>query len=86
MESVKAVDITFNVGHYYISGFFTCNFTSGTQMYYFSLSDVRCMLFGNKLLVRTAKHNKDWTGGQNNHIEIEEGMFERFFSRLSVVY
>ena len=57
-----------SLGYYYLSGFFTVN----EQYYYFSIPDVRWS--DNKLLVRTAKHNKDYTGGANNFFEIKSGL------------
>lgn len=72
MKTVGATDIEFNVGHFYISGFFNV----GTKLYYFSLCDVRgCNLKNkNSLLYRTAQHRKDWSGGANRYIDIEENM------------
>ena len=79
--SIGATAITFSRGHFYVSGFFTI----GTQAWYFSLSDVRGMEYGlrinpdscsNKLLYRTAKDYKDYTGGGNRYAKIQEGMAE----------
>jgi hypothetical protein len=74
--SISATNIEFNYGHFYISGFFTI----GTQAWYFSLSDVRGMEYNlnrdcmGKLLYRTAKDYRDFTGGQNRYAKIEPGM------------
>ena len=72
MASIGATDIEFNVGHFYISGFFNM----GTKLYYFSLSDVRDFSPSRRisLLYRTAQHRKDWTGGVNQYVNIEENM------------
>jgi hypothetical protein len=77
LQSIGATDIVFNYGHYYISGFFTV----GTKMYYFSIGDVRWFfsVSGCKypLLYRTAQHYKDYTGGINQYVEIENGMAKK---------
>ncbi len=79
LKSIDVTDIVFSVGHFYISGFFTVN----NQAYYFSLPDVRdinyclktnpdsCMC---KLLYRTAKDYKDYTGGVNRYVKIKFDM------------
>lgn len=74
--SIGATNIEFNYGHFYISGFFTID----TQAWYFSLSDVRGMEYClnqscmGKLLYRTAKDYRDFSGGQNRYATIESGM------------
>ena len=81
LQAIGATKVEFHNGHFYISGFFTI----GTQAWYFSLSDVRGFEYGlklnpdschNKLLYRTAKDYKDYTGGQNRFAKIEPGMGE----------
>lgn len=72
LKKIGAYGVVYSKGHFYLSGFFTVN----EQAYYFSLSDVR----GNndihpKLLVRTAKHYKDYTGGSNMWVNINSGMY-----------
>lgn len=57
--------------HFDVSGFFTA--PSG-QPYYFSLSDLRWSK--DNLLVRTAKHYKDYTGGHNNFVRISSGVID----------
>lgn len=52
-------------GHYYLSGFFRVK----GQWFYYNLSDVRYWTRDIKLLVRTADHPKDYTGGQNNYVK-----------------
>jgi len=53
-------------GHFYISCFIKNNATS--KLIYLSISDVRHFpdSWYNNILIRTAKHEKDWTGGSNN--------------------
>jgi len=79
LRTIGATQIVFNRGHFYVSGFFTVD----NQAWYFSLSDVRGMDYGlknhpescmNKLLYRTAKHYKDYTGGHNRYAIIETDM------------
>ena len=65
---------SYNVGHFYVSGFIQ-NKENG-KFVYFSLSDVRGNCFGkhflSNVLVRTAQHNKDFSGGANNYTSLEE--------------
>lgn len=79
LQSIGASNIEIGKGHFYVSGFFTL----GTQAWYFSLSDVRGMDYGlanypdscmNKLMYRTTKSYKDYTGGYNRYAKIESGM------------
>jgi hypothetical protein len=87
LKSQGATDIVFSRGHFYVSGFCTIN----GQVWYFSLSDVRGMNYClnqscmGKLLYRTAKHYKDYTGGQNRYAEIKTGMGENMFWSFKVV-
>jgi len=53
----------FHIGFYYWSGFGIIN----GQYYYFSVFDVRHFSL-KKILFRTAKHNKDFTGGMNQYL------------------
>lgn len=71
LKKIKATDIQLSKGHFYISGFFKV----GEQCFYISLSDVR----GNdtNLLIRTAKHYKDYTGGGNYYVSIDTGMAKK---------
>lgn len=60
---------------YGFSGFFT---TNNDKIYYFSLIDLRNSLNEYpKLLIRTAKDYKDFTGGHNNFIDIDENFKDR---------
>ena len=58
--------ISFNRGHFYLSGFVK-NVATG-KLAHFSTSDIRGSGDGfyNNILIRTAKHDKDFTGGSNN--------------------
>jgi len=55
-----------NVGHFYLSGFLR-NAATG-KMAYFLTSDVRFFPdeWNSNLLVRTAQHERDYTGGRND--------------------
>lgn len=63
-----------NTGHYYVSGFFK----KENQWWYYSINDVRYFNYIS-LLIRTAKDNRDFTGGANHYLEIKPGMFKDFF-------
>lgn len=63
LKVMRCQNITFNVGHFYISGFFD---DANGQLWYFSIDDVRWMS-DMTLLVRTAQHRKDYTGGTNQY-------------------
>jgi hypothetical protein len=67
---INAYNIVFNYRHYSISGFFTAY----GNCYYFSISDVRMMFGGMRLMYRTAKDYKDYSGGHNQFVNLEEGM------------
>ena len=69
LTKVGVTDINFSVGHFYISGFFT---SANGQIYYFSLSDVRGRV--EKLMYRTAKDYKDYTGGANQWVKLMPDM------------
>lgn len=70
LKEIGAEFISFNRGHFYVSGFFK----KDGQMYYFSQSDVRWFA-GDSILVRTAKHEKDFSGGSNNFTTLDSQMF-----------
>jgi hypothetical protein len=74
LKKIKAKDIEFSKGHFYLSGFFRI----GEQLIYFSISDVRHGLGFRagrpEMLVRTAQHNRDFTGGANTYVFIEPNM------------
>ena len=75
LQSIGAKLTNFNVGHFYLSGFFSRN----GKCYYFSLSDVREMEFQDQidLLYRTAKDSKDFQGGHNCYVRLETGMAKK---------
>lgn len=72
LTSVGATNLQFNVGHFYISGFYTIE----TQIYYFCLDDVRWNA-GDSIYYRTAKDYKDYTGGCNKYTTLQNGMAQR---------
>ena len=59
-----------NKNHYEFSAFFK---DTDDNYVYFSISDVRYFQneWYNHILVRTAKHDKDYSGGQNNYTNLE---------------
>ena len=59
-------NIKISNGHYYFSGFATKN----EKVIYFSISDVRHFP-EDKVLIRTAKDYRDFTGGGNNYAQLE---------------
>lgn len=62
-KSIGATDFDFHINHYEFSGFF--NYSG--QWWYFSSGDCRFKIC-NWFLIRTAKHNKDYTGGVNQRV------------------
>lgn len=79
LQTLGATLTAYSVGHFEVSGFFR----KGDQCYYFSFGDVRGMEFviatGRKveMMYRTARDEKDYTGGGNQWVEVGEGMAER---------
>lgn len=59
--------VNWNVGHFYVSGFIQ----KSEQYVYFSIRDVRYCNWYDNVLIRTAAHDKDYTGGWNNYTSIE---------------
>jgi len=61
--------IEFDRNHYYISGFIKRN----DKFVYFSISDVRHFPneWTDNILIRTAQHERDYTGGTNNYATLE---------------
>ena len=72
LAKVECTLLTFNRGHFYVSGFFK----KGEQIYYFSVSDVRDGYWNRevKMLYRTATSTKDYTGGSNQYVNIKDNM------------
>jgi len=64
LKKLNATEIEFSKNHFSFSGFFKV----AEQLYYISIGDVRWNK--NEMLIRTAKHNKDWSGGANNRVTI----------------
>jgi|TARA_R100001463_G_scaffold44377_1_gene92243 hypothetical protein len=65
--------------HFYISGFFELeNKENGNkQTYYFSIEDLRG---GQTFMIRTVKDFKDYTGGTNHYLSLDD--FERLKTDL----
>lgn len=62
--------VAYNRGHFYISGFLEHKETK--KLIYFSTSDVRGSSgWFDSVLIRTAQHIKDYTGGANNYTTLE---------------
>ncbi len=63
--------VNFSRGHFYISGFVK-NTTTGKYIY-FGTSDVRFFReeWHTQILIRSAKHEKDYTGGRNGFYTLE---------------
>ena len=78
----KLNQFTAKSNYYFISGFFELeNKESGkTQIYYYSIEDLRFM---QKFLIRTAKDFKDYTGGINNYLALDD--FERLKDELEYI-
>jgi hypothetical protein len=59
-----------NIGHFYVSGFLK----KDDKFVYFSVSDVRHFPneWFNKVLIRTAKNEKDYSGGSNKYTNLKE--------------
>ena len=70
LAKVECSLLKFNRGHFYVSGFFR----KGSQLYYFSVSDVRDSWGIPTMLYRTATSTKDYTGGHNQYVNIEDDM------------
>ena len=68
LKEKGCTNIEMSYGFYYFLGFFT---SASGQVYYFSCSDVRHFGY-DKLLYRTAKHYKDFTGGGNCYVDVKE--------------
>jgi hypothetical protein len=49
-------------------------FQVGEQWYYLSCPDVRSWGGNQMFLVRTAKHNQDWSGGHNNYVHFTKNI------------
>ena len=67
LKELNCTELECNIGHFYIFGFFNSAYG---QLWYFSISDVRWGQH-NTILIRTAQHRKDYTGGPNMYAELE---------------
>ena len=62
--------VSYSRGHFEVSGFLEHKETK--KLVYFSTSDVRgSQDWYNSILIRTAQHIKDYTGGMNNYTTLE---------------
>jgi hypothetical protein len=68
LKEMQCTNVKMSYGFYYFSGFFTNKFG---QIFYFSCSDVRHFGY-TKLLYRTAKDYKDYTGGSNRYVDVDK--------------
>jgi len=73
--------VSFNKGHFYVSGF-VLNKDNGKYAY-FSIPDVRFFPneWNSNILVRTAEHDKDYTGGANNFCKLSQ--FDDYMEELT---
>ena len=80
-EDKKYELLGFSRGHFECSGFVKRGITQ--KFAYFSISDVRHFpdAWFNNILVRTAKNEKDYTGGSNNYCTLNE--LEKMFDYLT---
>jgi len=74
--------VTFDTGHFYVSGFILNRETS--QYVYFCTTDVRHFPgeWYKNLLVRSAKDSQDFRGGSNNYTDLTH--FKESVERLSI--
>jgi hypothetical protein len=85
LESKGMTGIDFSKpNHFDLNGFFKDG--SKDQIWYFSISDLRgCK---DNMLIRTAKHYKDYTSGFNQYIplKLSEEKFHFYFNQIVVDY
>jgi len=62
--------------HFDVSGFFQLK---DNRIYYFSISDLR---WNKTFLIRIAKDFKDYTGGSNNFINLDNNFIENLLNKL----
>lgn len=74
-EEFGAIETTFNRGHFETFGFFRLK---NNNVYYFSIGDLRW--FKDHMLIRTAKDFKDYTGGSNRNLRLDNE--ENFISDM----
>jgi hypothetical protein len=73
LKSIGGTKIELSMQFYYFSGFFT---SKSGQVYYISSSDVRHFGY-DKLLYRTAKDYKDYSGGSNQYVSTDRGELKK---------
>jgi hypothetical protein len=78
----KLIQFKASNNHFFISGFFELeNKENGNkQTYYFSIEDLRG---GQTFMIRTAKDFKDYNGGNNYYLSLDD--FERLKSDLDII-
>ena len=78
----KLIQFKPSLNHFYISGFFELeNKENGKrQTFYFSIEDLRG---GQTFMIRTAKDFKDYNGGNNYYLSLDD--FERLKSDLDII-
>lgn len=77
LKSAGFSNIKISNGYFYFSGFAT----KADQVIYFSISDVRHFDDG-RLMIRTARDYKDYTGGMNNFCALDKDSIARLANRL----
>ena len=76
VRSVNGTNFRLHRGHFYVHGFFQVE----GQWYYISITDVRHFRHPiMTMLIRTAKSNKDYTGGTNEYMIVKSGMLRKYF-------
>ena|ERR1035437_2835303 len=68
LKAKGCTDIQMSMQFNYFYGFFT---SSSGQIYYFNCSDVRHFKY-EKLMYRTAKDYKDYSGGRNQWVNVND--------------
>ena len=78
----KLIQFKASNNHFFISGFFELeNKENGNkQTFYFSIEDLRG---GQTFMIRTAKDFKDYNGGNNYYLSLDD--FERLKSDLDII-
>lgn len=72
LAAIGAKITAYNTGHFYVSGFFR---TPCGNCYYFNLGDVRgSEVRMPSMMYRHAENEKDYTGGTNMWIGLEDGI------------
>ncbi len=71
----KEIEIS-KPNHFDITGFFKLN---DNRIYYFSIGDLRS---DKVFLIRIAKDFKDYTGGSNNFLSLDENFIKNILSKL----